>query len=236
MDTRCTDTRCTDTRCKDTRCKEVLEVPEMPSAAADLVELLSTDAAAGSVAETRERIIDACLRVVSRYGVSKTTVDDVAAEAGCSRATVYRYFASREALSAAAMRREASRAMRELDRKLGDAESLQDVVVALFTDAAAIFRAHPVLQAELAIEPQVTLGTLVGPESPVPEIAAELLVPYVKEHAGDHPLAERAPRRFADWVVRVGLIYLINPTPYVDFDDAASTREFVTSHVFANCK
>src|SRR3954453_19711885 len=38
------------------------------------------------------RIADAALRCFARWGVAKTTLDDVAREAGCSRATVYRFF------------------------------------------------------------------------------------------------------------------------------------------------
>ncbi|MBV9252708.1 MAG: helix-turn-helix transcriptional regulator, partial [Actinobacteria bacterium] len=37
-----------------------------------------------------QRILDATLRCIGRWGVAKTTLEDVAREAGCSRATVYR--------------------------------------------------------------------------------------------------------------------------------------------------
>ena len=40
----------------------------------------------------RERILEAGLACVARYGMAKTTVEDVARLAGLSRATVYRYF------------------------------------------------------------------------------------------------------------------------------------------------
>ena len=43
------------------------------------------------------------MRCVARYGVSKTTLDDVAKEAGCARATIYRYFPSRDDLVAACL-------------------------------------------------------------------------------------------------------------------------------------
>src|SRR3954454_511971 len=38
------------------------------------------------------RVAAAFLRCIARYGLAKTTLDDVAREAGCSRATLYRYF------------------------------------------------------------------------------------------------------------------------------------------------
>src|SRR5437016_14545038 len=38
------------------------------------------------------RALDAVLRCIGRFGFAKTTIDDIAREAGCSRATLYRYF------------------------------------------------------------------------------------------------------------------------------------------------
>ena len=40
----------------------------------------------------RQRILEATYVCVARWGLSKTTVEDAAREAGLSRATVYRYF------------------------------------------------------------------------------------------------------------------------------------------------
>jgi AcrR family transcriptional regulator len=46
-----------------------------------------------SEAEARQRIVDATARCVDRYGVTKTTLSDVATELGVTRQTVYRHFA-----------------------------------------------------------------------------------------------------------------------------------------------
>src|SRR5437764_8400576 len=40
--------------------------------------------------DQQARIVEATLRCVARWGMAKTTLDDVAREAGLSRATVYR--------------------------------------------------------------------------------------------------------------------------------------------------
>ena len=47
---------------------------------------------AGRPPRRRGRIRDAALVCIGRFGLAKTTVDDIAREAGCSRATLYRYF------------------------------------------------------------------------------------------------------------------------------------------------
>jgi AcrR family transcriptional regulator len=57
----------------------------------------------------RERLLDAAEACLERYGLSKTTVEDVARAAGLSRATVYRQVGSRDALVAAVAAREAER-------------------------------------------------------------------------------------------------------------------------------
>ncbi len=55
--------------------------------------------------EARQQILAAAERVIQRYGISKTTMDDIGREAGVSRPTVYRYFGDREALVAALIER-----------------------------------------------------------------------------------------------------------------------------------
>jgi AcrR family transcriptional regulator len=51
-------------------------------------------------------ILDAAARVFARYGFRKTTMGDIVREAGVARATVYKYFGSKEEVFTAALRRE----------------------------------------------------------------------------------------------------------------------------------
>lgn len=59
------------------------------------------------VTEMNIRLLTAAEACFNRYGIAKTTMDDVAREGGVSRATVYRYFPDREALVAASIVRRA---------------------------------------------------------------------------------------------------------------------------------
>jgi AcrR family transcriptional regulator len=52
----------------------------------------------GSAVALRERVVAAALRCFERYGAKRTSLDDVAEEAGLSRQSVYRAFESRSAL------------------------------------------------------------------------------------------------------------------------------------------
>jgi AcrR family transcriptional regulator len=44
----------------------------------------------------RERIVDAAEAAIRRWGLARTRIDDIAAEANCGRTTVYRYFGNRD--------------------------------------------------------------------------------------------------------------------------------------------
>ena len=59
------------------------------------------DFAADDLSPKGALILDAALTCIGRVGLAKTTLDDVAREARCARATVYRCFANKQQLLAA---------------------------------------------------------------------------------------------------------------------------------------
>ena len=67
------------------------------------------------VASRRDEIVEAALELYSRQPSDAVTLDDVAAEAGVSRALVYRYFGSRADLYREAMHTAAGRLLAILD-------------------------------------------------------------------------------------------------------------------------
>jgi Transcriptional regulator len=48
---------------------------------------------------TRDRILDAAERLLARFGYKKTTMEDIAREAGLGKRTLYLHFASKEAVA-----------------------------------------------------------------------------------------------------------------------------------------
>jgi AcrR family transcriptional regulator len=93
---------------------------------------------------TRERIIDAAEECFARYGVAKTTVEDIAAAAGMSRATVYRSVTGgRDELILAVMLRELIRFLDQLAARLRQTASVPDAVVEGILDAVSYVRGRP---------------------------------------------------------------------------------------------
>jgi AcrR family transcriptional regulator len=153
------------------------------------------------------RIFDATLTCFSRVGVAKTTLDDVAREAGCSRASVYRYFPGKQPLVTAVIAREGNRLSAAIIEAADAEANLADATVAALTTGGQLLLEHDALRYVLAVEP-------------------ELLVPYLSFARGDallvaasHRLAPAFARfcdgdravRLAEWLVRIGLSYLCSP-------------------------
>ena len=68
-----------------------------------------------------EKIVDAAAAMFGRYGYSKTTMGDIAAEAGVSRQTVYNAFPGKEEILRAAVRKYGQTAQHEVVARWADA-------------------------------------------------------------------------------------------------------------------
>ncbi len=173
------------------------------------------------------RVLDAALTCIGRVGLAKTTLDDVAREAGCARATVYRYFPGKQQLIAALVEREVAAFERQLLTAAGGAESLGDAVTKVITTAAGALLGHPALTFLAAYEPEVLLPYLAFErESAVLGAAAEFVAPAFAPFL---PI-DRATR-LAEWVARITLSYLCCPSDHVDVNDALQVRALVDDFV-----
>jgi AcrR family transcriptional regulator len=83
---------------------------------------------------TADRVLDATERLLARFGYDKTTVDDIAREAGVSKRTIYLHFAGKEAVALASIDRVVGRVtdrLRELAATdASPADRVQDMLVA----------------------------------------------------------------------------------------------------------
>src|SRR5690348_4809857 len=105
-----------------------------------------------------ERVIDAALRCIARWGIGKTTLDDVAREASCSRATIYRLFpGGKDSLLEAMTALELARFYDGLARRLDDVSDLENLLVTGITYASRALDGHDALRFVLAYEPELVL-------------------------------------------------------------------------------
>jgi AcrR family transcriptional regulator len=173
------------------------------------------------------RLLDGTVACIARVGVGKTTLDDVAREAGCSRATLYRYFPGKSPLLAALVRREAAVLEHELQAVAADAPTLEDAAVAIVLRAADWLTGHPALQFVMLAEPDALLPHLAfdGADR-VLHAGAHVVAPALTRFLGPDA-AERA----GEWLARMILSYVCSPTDLVDLADPVSVRRLVGDFV-----
>lgn len=95
-----------------------------------------------------ERLLVAAAAVIGRYGLRRTTMEEVARAAHCSRPTIYKHYGTREALLAAVFVREAERYLDGLARVPtvvgpGEPAALEEA----FVHTLGFVRGNPLLQA-----------------------------------------------------------------------------------------
>lgn len=184
-----------------------------------------TDAPAGDALE--QRVLAATGRCVARWGIAKTTLDDVAREAGCSRATVYRAVpGGKDALVAAYVRGEIGRCLAALSRRLDAATDLEDLLTGGLSEAARFLAGHAPLQYLLANEPEVVLPAVAFSRMDrVFAVAAAFAAPWLRPWLGD-----RAGEA-AEWLCRLACSYLLSPAPGMDLTDEDDARRLVRDFV-----
>lgn len=110
---------------------------------------------------TRTRLLDATLRCIERWGLEKTSLEDVAREAGLSRATVYRYFAGgREQLVHDTVAWEVGRFFQRIEQAIAAEPDLAGKLRRGLVFGHQAVEEHALLQSILATEPEALLEEL----------------------------------------------------------------------------
>ena len=170
-----------------------------------------------------QRILDAAEALYATHGVDGVTMRDLAAAAGCSRATLYRYFPSRETVQAAFVDRSADRLAHEVaaaDRG-GDAG---DRLIAAVTVALRLVRGNPAFANWFRSDGVATAAQL-AVVSPAIESLARSFVAGLRG-AGSTGTGAGSDAERARWLVRVMLSLLTTPGTDPD-DEAQMLRTFV---------
>ena len=112
-------------------------------------------AARAEPGDPRTPVLEAAFGCVARFGFAKTTMEDVAREAGLSRATVYRVFpGGRDELFSAMVAWEMGRFFVRMAIAVQDAADFPAVVEGALVFAHREIREHAALQKVLATEPE----------------------------------------------------------------------------------
>jgi AcrR family transcriptional regulator len=182
------------------------------------------------VDDTRQRIVEAAYACVARHGVAKTTVEDVAREAGMSRATVYRTFpGGRDEVINATVAWATIDFFGRLYERIRGAASLEEVMERGIMFAHRSIVEHEVLQRVMQTEPDKLLPILTVESIRIREGIASVLSPYLEERglAAGVDLHDAA-----DFLARMVLSYISAPGRW-DLDDPDQVARLVRSELLA---
>lgn len=188
----------------------------------------------GVASRTDERIRSAALDCIARHGITRMAVDDVAREAGVSRATLYRAFpGGKDTLVEAVFGRELHRFFAGLGGELAVRSDAEALLVAGVGSSLRFLTTHPALRAVLALEPGLLLSQVAFHRlGPILDAAAAFAAPYLRAHVRpDHPDPDAAATEVAELLVRVVMTYALEPTERVDPHDDASIARLVRQHL-----
>ena len=178
----------------------------------------------------RERILEAGFACVARYGLAKTTVEDVARASRLSRATLYRYFpGGRDQLLRDVIAWETGRFFGRLAEAVAGAPDFPSLLEEALLFAHRAVEEHEVLQKVLQTEPERLLPQLTVESDRILVFIRRFLVPYL-EREELRPGVE--PEEAADYVARMLLSFIGNQGRW-DLADPAQVATLVRTELLA---
>ncbi|MBB4854993.1 AcrR family transcriptional regulator [Mycobacteroides chelonae] len=163
-----------------------------------------------------EKILDAAAELFVRDGVAAVGMNEIAKAAGCSRATLYRYFENREALHIAYVHREARTITGQVTAAVADIGDPAERLVSAVLTSLRLVRNNPALSAWF--RPGEYVGGSLAMHS---EVLNAMVSAFV---AADDVTALTQLR--AKWYVRVIISLLSYPEDSLE-DERTLITEFV---------
>ena len=186
------------------------------------------DAGTSRTVSGEERVVEAALRCIARWGLAKTTLDDIAREAQCSRATVYRLFpGGKHSLIEVVGEHEVGRLLERVSAAMSASTTVEQLVTDSLLAAASFLHDNEALGMIVRHEPEMLL----------PFVAFDRLDPILAETAALlAPLLERfcepeASRDVVEWCVRLLMSYGFAPSPTVSLTDRDDVTRLVQTYV-----
>jgi len=166
-----------------------------------------------------DRILDAAGDLFAQHDVATVGMNDIARAAGCSRATLYRYFENREMLHTAYVHRESFRLYEQLTELVSGIPDPRERLLTGLTTSMTLVRESPALSSWFATADS-PIGAEIAEQS---EVIQALTSGFLLSLRPDDP---DVVHRRAHWLVRVLTSLLIFPGRDAD-DERAMLEEFV---------
>ncbi|WP_433603175.1 TetR/AcrR family transcriptional regulator [Nocardia sp. CA-135953] len=180
----------------------------------------------------RARILDAANEQFRRWGTQRSTMEDIAREAGVSRITVYRRFATKEVLVEHVILHEFRRYFDTFLVDIAAATNPADRVVLGFVSSLRALRGNPLIGALITTEPDHFVSSLIGDDGRAVAMVREFVANQLRQEQRAGTIsANLRTDLVAELMVRICASFLAIPSQVVDLDDdeqlAMIARQFL---------
>lgn len=163
--------------------------------------------------EAARPFVDAARRAMRRFGWSRTTMRDIAKEAGVERTTVYRHVGSMADVQRLVIADELQTLVQLVPGWIPPDASGAEIVVEIVARSVEHCLDHELLSKVREDEPELLAGVLVGAVPDVIARLSEVFAAPVEVGMALGVLADRDPEVIVEWCVRIGLSLLVAPPP-----------------------
>lgn len=171
-------------------------------------------------------LLEAASRRFVAVGIAKTTMEDIAREAGAGKATLYRYFPNKAAVVDALVGRECRRFERRLRRAVDEAPTAATRIEGAFVAALQFLCTHPMLNKSLHEEPDVLLPYLTLRSGPVARSGMALFDEVIRDGIDGGEFRAVRPEWAAETLFRLLLSFFSLPPLEIRIDDPEQVREY----------
>lgn len=184
--------------------------------------------------DQRERVYAGAYECAARFGLTKTTIEDVAKTSGVSRATIYRIFpGGKDQLMRETVGWEMNRFFTDLGEHVVAEPDFESVLEEGLVFAHRALREHEVLQKILVTEPDSLLPLITVETNRVVTAVRNFLHPLLEAEAAAGRLRPGLDLDEAsDYVARMVLSLIASPASF-DVEDADEVRDLVRSYLLA---
>ncbi len=181
------------------------------------------------VTDAERRVLEAAKRCCERWGIAKVNVDDIAAEAGVSRATLYRLFpGGKDVLFEALRVLELEEFFDRLETHLDGVDDLEELLTRAVVCSLADLHADQHLALMMAAAPGELVGDLSIDMMPrIIRVACVFLTPLLHPYVDDRAAAARV----VEVLVRLVISQFFAPSELLDLRLEPVAREFVRTYV-----
>jgi AcrR family transcriptional regulator len=194
----------------------------------------SVDAVVAIPATTEERILAAAEQCITRLGIRRTSMTDVATQAGVSRGAVYFHFSDKASLVDAVMARVAGQFVASSEAAVRCGATLADQVA----EAAVFIResvGERILMQQLPADDEQLLATLMTASSRrLIDEWVDFWLPFLDDAEDRGEIrAGLDHREVGEWIVRLLMSFAVMPAVTFNADDPESVRGFVRTYAVA---